>query len=88
VILYPNPSTGGPISVHIPGLTGVSNIQVEIFTSAFRKVKSEFFPQVPAGTDVTIQLTDSWGNPLASGLYYVVVITNEGRAIGKLLILR
>jgi hypothetical protein len=61
---------------------------VEIFTSSFRKVKDQFFPQVPAGTDVTVELTDRSGNPLASGLYYIVVITDQGKYIGKLLLLR
>lgn len=61
---------------------------MQIFTTAFRKVKEEFFPQQPVGIPVSINLTDNPGVPLASGLYYVVVNTNGSRFIGKLLILR
>jgi hypothetical protein len=35
-----------------------------------------------------VSLTGWGGHFLANGLYYVVVTTNNGRAIGKLLVLR
>jgi len=71
-----------------PGLISSSNVQVEIFTVAFRKVNSYYFPNVPAGATVQLELVDRKGTPLASGLYYVVVNSNQGRSIFKLLILR
>jgi len=46
------------------------------------------FSSIPSGTAVTLTLTDRWGTPLASGMYYAVVTTNAGRSIGKLLIFR
>jgi hypothetical protein len=100
VIIYPNPGTGGPVSILIPGQTSVSDVRVELFTTAFRKVQDKTFPSVPVGTDgggnVEIMMTDIWGNNLASGLYYVVVTTSPQkgtgqasiRLIGKLLLIR
>jgi len=68
--------------------SGTSDIRVEIFTTAFRKVRDTTFPSVPSGVAVQVNLTDGWGRPLASGIYYVVVIVDGQRSIGKLLILR
>jgi len=96
-VIYPNPSQGGPVSIFVPG-QGTGDVKVEIFTTAFRKVQEAHFPNVPLGTSMNepvIQLTDKWGNNLASGLYYVIVtVTPDGggakyeRLVGKLLILR
>jgi hypothetical protein len=62
---------------------------VQIFTVAFRKVKEQVFPDRPAGTStLSISLVDNWGYPLANGLYYVVVQTNQNRWVEKLLVLR
>ena len=81
----------------MPGLNSVADVRVELFTTAFRKVKDQSFPQQPAGVDAAIDLKDDWGTPLASGLYYVVVFsanpsTGSGqtasKSIGKLLIVR
>jgi hypothetical protein len=63
-------------------------VTVQIFTVAFRLVQQQVFDQVPAGTDVSIELKDKSGKPLASGLYYVVVTVDGNRMIGKLVILR
>jgi hypothetical protein len=38
--------------------------------------------------NVSIPLTDDEGNPLANGLYYIVVVNQQGRAIGKLLVIK
>jgi hypothetical protein len=35
-----------------------------------------------------VQLKDNWGKPLADGLYYLVVLVDGGRSIGKLMVLR
>jgi len=61
---------------------------VKIFTVAFRLVQVRTYLDIPSGTPVPLELTDRWGRPLASGLYYVVVTTNAGQSIGKLLIQR
>jgi len=88
-VVYPNPADGTvPVKVRPPAYFGVSDVKVRVFTIAFRKAQENTYRQVPAGTDVPLSLTDKWGKPLASGLYYVVVQTSQGRTIGKLLILR
>ena len=71
-----------------PAHLGVSTVEVEVFTTAFRKVKEDIFPNVPSGVAVTVKLSNKWGTPLANGLYYLVVIVDGQRSIAKLLILR
>jgi beta-glucanase (GH16 family) len=88
VVIYPNPVTGPSVNVLPKAYSGVSNVEVEIFTISFRKVQEETFPNVPPGVAVTLQLTDKWGTPLANGLYYLVVIADGQRSSAKLLILR
>jgi len=88
VVIYPNPVTGTSVNVLPQAYSGVSNVEVEIFTTGFRKVQEETFPNVPPGVAVTLQLTDKRGTPLANGLYYLVVIVDGQRSIAKLLILR
>jgi len=64
-------------------------VKIEIFTTAFRKVKEVTLTDLPAGPqNISIPLTDNEGDPLANGLYYVVVANQQGRAIGKLLVLK
>jgi hypothetical protein len=87
VVVYPNPSTGGTVQLN-PNLSTESNVSIEIFTIAFRKVNSLNYSNVQPGMSVPIPLVDKTGTPLASGLYYVVVQTNQGRSIVKLLLLR
>jgi hypothetical protein len=76
------------VNVHVPGLTAASNVRIEFFTTAFRKIRDISFAQVPVGTDVRVALTDNWGNELADGIYYVVVTSSQGRSVAKLLLLK
>jgi hypothetical protein len=69
-------------------LTSPEDVRVQIFTVAFRMVQNNDFKDVQAGGILQIPLEDRWGNPLANGLYYVVVTTKAGRTIGKLLVIR
>jgi hypothetical protein len=55
---------------------------------AFRKVQDKTYPPMPSGTAITLTLTGKSGNPLANGVYYVVVTVDGHRSIGKLLVLR
>ena len=87
-VIYPNPAPGGTVNILPQAYAGISNVRVEIFTSAFRKVQDKTFENIPSGQSVSISLTDRWGAPLASGIYYVVVTTSSGRSISKLLILK
>jgi hypothetical protein len=86
-VIYPNPSDGRPVNI-LPPLTKVSDVKVQIFTLAFRKVNETMFSQVQPGVRVTVNLTDFSSKPLANGLYYIRVITDEGRMIAKLMIIR
>ncbi len=55
---------------------------------AFKRVAEKTFLNVPRGITVTLDMIDSWGEPLANGLYYVVVETKKGKATAKLMIQR
>lgn len=86
--LYPNPATGSTVNILPSPYSGISNVRVEIYTVAFRKVLDETFDSVPSGTAVVVTLTSRGGNSLSNGLYYGVVTTHSGRTLGKLLVLR
>lgn len=88
LILYPNPANGTqPVTILVPR-GSLTNVRVQIFTVAFRKVLEENLLNPPLGVPIAVNLTDKSGVPLASGLYYVVVTTNQGRYVGKLIVLR
>jgi arabinan endo-1,5-alpha-L-arabinosidase len=87
-IPFPNPATGPTVTISFNLRSSSPWVRVEIFTTAFRKVNEIDFSNVPAGARLnTLPLTDSHGSALANGVYYVVVVNQQGRAIGKLLIL-
>jgi hypothetical protein len=86
--IYPNPAKGPTVNILPPSYIGTSNVRVEIYTTAFRKVEDMTFDSIPAGTAVVVPLTGRGGNPLANGIYYLVVTTNAGKVTGKLLVLR
>ena len=87
-IVFPNPSSGGPVNVMPPSYTGTADVKIQIFTTAFRMVQERPYPTLPYGP-IKIYMQDDWGTPLASGLYYVVITVNSHqRSIAKLLLLR
>jgi hypothetical protein len=86
--IYPNPVTGPTVVILPPLYNGIMNVRIEVFTLAFRKAQDMTYPTLPSGMAVTLSLTDRSGNPLANGVYYVVVTVNGRRSIGKLLVLR
>jgi hypothetical protein len=86
-IVFPNPSTGGPVNVKPPVYTGTATVKVQLFTTAFRKVQENDYSTLPYGP-IKVLMQDDWGKPLASGLYYVVITVNDHRSITKLLLLR
>ena len=83
--IYPNPAPGETVNILPPYYPGVSSVHIEVFTLGFRKVIDLTVNSVPSGTAIALPLVDRWGKALANGLYYVVVRTNSGKAIGKLL---
>ncbi len=91
MVIYPNPvtnsTTATTIELNLP--SSRQNVQVLIFTTAFRKVNGIALSNVPEGvTDVPFNLVDQWGAPLANGLYYVVIRTPQGDLVAKLLVIR
>jgi beta-glucanase (GH16 family) len=86
--LYPNPVTGSTVKILPPNYTGVSNVRVEVYTLAFRKIIERTYDSLPAGTDISMELVGLTGNTLANGVYYVVVTVDGMHATGKLLVLR
>jgi hypothetical protein len=86
-VIYPNPSHGGSVNILPPFFTGSSDITIQVFTSAYRKVQEIKIANERYGT-VVLETKDARGMPLSNGLYYIVVTTKNGRAILKLSILR
>lgn len=85
-MLYPNPVTGGSVTLLV-NLSTAGSVHVQIFTLSFREVLNITLPE-PAGTDkLDILLKDKDGKPLANGLYYVLITVNGKRSVLKLLIL-
>jgi hypothetical protein len=71
-----------------PGFTSASNLHIEVFTTAFRKVREDDHPNPLPGIGVALELKDKTGVKLADGIYYVVVSLDGRRTVTKLLILR
>ena len=68
--------------------TGTSDVTVKIYTVAFKLVEEKTFTAVPHGVTVTLDMVDSWGQPLADGLYYVSVTTKKNTQVAKLMVAR
>jgi hypothetical protein len=86
--IFPNPAHGATVEILPAAYTGVSNVRVEVYTVAFRKVQDTTYSSVSSGMPVELNLVNKWGDPLANGIYYLVVTTKGGKSTGKLLILR
>ncbi len=87
-ILYPNPATGPTVALYPPYFSGAKDMKIQVFTSAFRKVREDDHPNPMPGVAVTLELKDRMGVPLADGLYYVLCDLDGRRTLAKLLILR
>jgi hypothetical protein len=75
------------VQIHIPGRRQASDVSVKVYTVAFRLVREQPSQNVPAGRDVTVELKDKTGKPLASGLYYVVVTVDGNTLTAKMMVL-
>jgi hypothetical protein len=76
------------VNILPPCFNGISNVRVELYTLAFRKVQDATYTSQSSGTAINLSLTGKSGNPLSNGIYYVVVTVNGQRTIGKLLVIR
>ncbi|HEY5040300.1 MAG TPA: FlgD immunoglobulin-like domain containing protein, partial [bacterium] len=89
-ICYPNPADGTkPVQLLFNLKSPEDTVKLQLFTAAFRKIQETVLRNVSAGKQqVTIELKDQWGAPLANGLYYVIISSPDGRSVGKLLVTR
>ncbi len=87
-LIYPNPAKTGFLQLRLAPCAVSSKVTVKLFTVAFRMVVDLEITQIPAGGDFSIPLNDIWNQPLTNGLYYVVITTNQGKSVQKLLVLR
>ncbi len=90
-IPYPNPVQGPALSIQVEINFEKSDThgRLEVVTVVGRRVRETVLGTVHPGPLVlTLPLTDTWGTPLANGLYYLVVKTTTDQSVGKLLILR
>ncbi len=87
-VLYPNPVRDeGPVKIQL-NLLGTSDVKLQVYTLSMRKIRDLTVPQVPKGVEVSLDLVDKANTSLSNGLYYIVVTTDRGRSIHKLLVLR
>jgi hypothetical protein len=93
---YPNPVSDGPLKVDIT-TPGSATIEVDVFTTAFRKIAEHTVVATAAspgfGTVTTVQwdLKDRQGKSVADGLYYLRIQvhgTQESTKILKVLVLK
>ncbi|HVZ80588.1 MAG TPA: polysaccharide lyase family protein [bacterium] len=88
-VIYPNPATGDGFNIQVTGMTTVDKVQVQVETTAFRKVNEmTFHSQGPGTAILAVPATDASGAPLANGVYYVIVRTEGARITLKLMVLR
>ena len=88
-LIYPNPAKGvDSIQLHLSPCDQGQSCELKIFTVAFRKVLDKVVSPTPVGMDLTLELKDDGGTPLANGLYYLVLTDGERRTVGRLLVLR
>jgi len=89
IVVYPNPANGAGSVRTVFNLGGSGDVKFQIFTTAFRKIQEVDLGDLQAGTQTaSFELRDSWGRPLANGVYYLVFSRGSERSVGKLLILR
>jgi hypothetical protein len=85
-LIFPNPVVG-PIARFLPQAYGApSDVQVQVYTPAFKLVLTKNYPSVQPGTSLSLDLVDDWGEPLAGGLYYLVVTVQGKRGTAKLVV--
>lgn len=81
--LYPT------VKVSVTLNQSAKSMKIDLFTTAYRKILEETVLDVPLGTNYhSLVLKDKAGKPLANGVYYIVVTTTSGKAVGKLVILK
>jgi len=90
VLCQPNPIRGdGPVRVWWSSMNHANKVRIALVTQAFRLVRRIEAGSRPPGLNfLDLTLRDQWGRPLANGIYFVLVESDDHREIGKLLVLR
>ena len=88
ISIYPNPVNGPTFHIQPPSYNGLVGVELQLFTAAFRKVQDKVFPSQSLGTALEMETKDKWGSVLANGLYYVVVLADGHRSVGKMIVLQ
>jgi hypothetical protein len=87
-IVYPNPiQEEGKITL-LPPLSAGTDLHIEVFTLAFRKVEDSTLQLGSAGENVSWSFTDGQGKTLANGIYYLVLSGGGHHWNLKVLVLR
>ncbi len=86
---FPNPDLGTlPVNVAFVLQNLTPNLEIKMFTTAFRKVWHTTLQNVPAGyNQVPLPLNIPGGLNLANGIYYIVVSDGKSRGVGKLMLI-
>jgi hypothetical protein len=80
---YPNPSNGSPISFNV-SVPAQSKVAVDVFTSAFRKIKSQT-STISGSQPLYWDLKDRMGVKVADGIYYVRIQVTGIQSTSKIL---
>ncbi len=87
-ILYPNPIKGtSPAWIYLP-CKRTGSIHVQIFSTVFRKVNDVSLGLGSSGSFGPLEPKDQRGQPLANGLYYLVISGDGNRVIRKWIVLK
>ncbi len=88
---YPNPVTNGPVQFDLITPPGSHTIQLDVFTTSFRKVVDHTIKFTGVTTTIQWDLKDRMGVAVSDGLYYVrITVTGTGNSmkILKVMILK
>jgi hypothetical protein len=83
---YPNPVSNGPVQIDV-AMPGSGTIEMDVFTTAMRKIAEHATVVNGAGgtvTSVQWDLRDKTGMPIANGLYYLRLQVSGAQASTKI----
>jgi beta-glucanase (GH16 family) len=80
---YPNPTSGSPISFPVQ-VQGQSEVTLDVFTLAFRKISSQV-TEVNGNQTLQWDLKDISGIPAANGVYYARISVRGSQSVTKIL---
>jgi hypothetical protein len=87
-VIYPNPSEGKTPPKMLVPLTTISDVRIQIYTVAFRKISDKIYKDVIPGSPISMEIVAANGNKFASGVFYVEIIAQDRHWTSHLLIIR